>query len=417
MRKFFATVIISIVLFSLAGFVFAQDRELEIEYPEIAGEQPEEVTTPVTEYFKYIFNFLIWISGLIALVVLVYAGFQYFTSAGNPEAMNDAKSRIGAALLGILILFGSYLILITINPDLIVFHLPRLRPIISELPSGVLVCKESVTAEVEESWNIKINYPSSYAEEDLPQIAKRQNQLLDIIALNCYAVTTAGDIRSDFDNKITDIYIIPGVEKMAGGSYGTTYGFVIYEEKNFMGKSRSLTVKDHLTKVLGSTKNFTSLNIKVSSIKPFAIQWDPDPNWKVTLYQEYNYNQDLPQLEPKTYQLSTVPCSQSTTNLPLKCEVRPLPFSPKSLRTDDDLLIILFADDKKSEVFFNESDDNLENNLNIVEWVNCKNYESETNKQCQGFAPGSMGPGGTYEYKCCAKAAATRMLIFSAKPY
>jgi len=28
-----------------------------------------------------------------------------------------------------------------------------------------------------------------------------------------------------------------------------------------------------------------------------------------------------------------------------------------------------------------------------------------------------MGPGGAYTYKCCAQAAATTLLIISAKPY
>lgn len=416
MKKFCAIVILFIILFGLVGFVFAQARELEVDYPEVQGEKPEQVTTPVPEYVKYIFNFLIAISGVIALGVLVYAGFQYFTSTGNIEKISDAKSRITAALLGLVILFGSYLILYSINPDLIVFHLPRLRPILSELPSGVLACQQSVNAEIEEAWNITINYPSSYAEEDLPQKAKRLNQLLDAISLNCYTITTAGDIRPDFDNKITDIYIIPGVKNIGGNSYATTYGAIIYEERNFMGQSRSLIPQEHLTKVLGLTKRFSSLNIKVSSIKPFTIQWDPDPNWKVTLYQEYNYNQDLPQLEPKTYQFSTIPCSKSTTNLPLECEVRPLPFSPKSLKIEGDILIILFTDDKKSDVFFSESDANLEDNLNIVEWIDCALYKSGTTKKCEKKV-GTIYYQQTITINCCAQAAATRMRIISAKIY
>jgi len=130
MRKFFAIIIIFIMLFSLTGFVFAQGRELEIEYPEIAGEQPEQVTTPVTEYFKYIFNFLIWISGIIALIALVVGGVLYLTSAGDPEKLGKARKQILAAFFGIIILLSSYLILRTINPELVSFEMPELEEIV-----------------------------------------------------------------------------------------------------------------------------------------------------------------------------------------------------------------------------------------------------------------------------------------------
>ncbi len=415
-KKFFAIIIVFILLFGLAGFVFAQGRELEVDYPEIEGEQPEETTTPVPEYFKYIFNFLIWISGLIALVVLVYAGFQYFTSAGNPEAMNDAKSRIGAALLGILILFGSYLILTTINPDLIVFHLPRLRPIMSELPSGVLVCKEQPkTADgndaVVRARKITVDFKyKNPSEEQMLEWKKESDILLDDIALKCYTITTAGDIRGDFDNKVGLVYFIPSPPTQKTGRI-VQYGAVLYEERNYGGNSKTyakhfdnpgVTIYDIEVKEL--------TNFQLSSIKPFNLLWPTDPNWKVILYQEYNYDKNFPN---ESYQLISPN---------LRREIRPLPFSPKSMRIVGDLLIVFIAKDpktqeSKSEVFFAESDANLEDNLNIVEWVNCKDYESEISKQCEIFVPGSMGPGGVAKIKCCAQAAATIMRIISAKIY
>lgn len=122
-----------ILFFSLAGFVLAQ-RQLEVNYPEIGGIKPTVTTISLPEYIKYIFNISIALAGLIVFGVLVYAGFRYLTSAGNIAAMQDAKERIGGAGLGLLVILGSYLILTTINPQLIFFDLPGLQGI--TIPSG-----------------------------------------------------------------------------------------------------------------------------------------------------------------------------------------------------------------------------------------------------------------------------------------
>ena len=72
-KKILLFFLVFIILFGTAELVFIQPsvgRNLEIEYPEVAGEQPEKVITPVPEYVRYIYNALIWLSGLIALIVL-----------------------------------------------------------------------------------------------------------------------------------------------------------------------------------------------------------------------------------------------------------------------------------------------------------------------------------------------------------
>ena len=113
-------------LFSLSfGFAFAQ----EVEYPEIPGAPTPSIKSGLPNYVKYIYNFAIALAGLLALFVLMWSGVQYFTSAGKPDVLKSAKSRIKSALLGVLILLLSYLILITINPQLIIFHLPGLEEI------------------------------------------------------------------------------------------------------------------------------------------------------------------------------------------------------------------------------------------------------------------------------------------------
>jgi len=91
----------------------------EIEYPSVPGVATPTATTTFPEYVKYLVNFSITISGIIALGVLIWAGFLYLTSAGNLSQMEDAKRKIIGSLLGLTIIISSYLILYTINPQLV----------------------------------------------------------------------------------------------------------------------------------------------------------------------------------------------------------------------------------------------------------------------------------------------------------
>ena len=51
--------------------VFAQEK-LEVDYPNIPGtETPGTTNTPITTYFKYIYNWLIIIAGFLTFVLLV----------------------------------------------------------------------------------------------------------------------------------------------------------------------------------------------------------------------------------------------------------------------------------------------------------------------------------------------------------
>ncbi len=124
------TMSILLLFFSLLliNVALAQERPLEAEYPEIQGFKPETVAANLPQYVKYIFNFAIAIVGLIAFGVLVWAGIRYLTSVGNPKETAESKKQILAVILGLLILLFSYLILTTINPQLVIFRLPGLTP-------------------------------------------------------------------------------------------------------------------------------------------------------------------------------------------------------------------------------------------------------------------------------------------------
>ena len=109
------------------GSVFAE-RGLEIDYPEVPGAEAPTEGTELPGYIKYIFNFSVMIGGILAFAVLLYGGIRWMTSVGNPAAISDAKSWMLGGIMGLFLLLCTYLILITINPQLAIFG--KMKPLV-----------------------------------------------------------------------------------------------------------------------------------------------------------------------------------------------------------------------------------------------------------------------------------------------
>ena len=133
--------IVSLFFFSVS-FVLANDvqkRGLEIKYPPIHG---IEITTSTTieTYALYIFSIAMIIGAILAFAVLIFGGFRYLTSAGNPLAMTEARKWIWGAILGLILLLCSWLIIGIINKELLTPKVPDIEAI-----SGIyLVDKDNV---------------------------------------------------------------------------------------------------------------------------------------------------------------------------------------------------------------------------------------------------------------------------------
>jgi len=136
-KLFLILVVFSFTVLLFSSVALAQDVE-EI-YPQVPGaEAPTTIKAFLPGYIQYVFNFAIIIAGIIAFASIVYAGFRYLASAGNPTTMSDARSQITAGILGLLILVTSYLILIQINPELIVLKIGKI-----EFEKGVILYADS----------------------------------------------------------------------------------------------------------------------------------------------------------------------------------------------------------------------------------------------------------------------------------
>ena len=76
-------------------------------------------STNLSGYLQWLFTFGISFAGIAAVAMIVVGGVQYITAYGNSSVVQSAKNRITQALLGLLLAICAWLILYTINPDLI----------------------------------------------------------------------------------------------------------------------------------------------------------------------------------------------------------------------------------------------------------------------------------------------------------
>lgn len=76
-------------------------------------------TYTFNQYVSAIYNFLIWTAGIASLFMISLGAFMYITSAGNQAALSKAKTFIVDAVIGLILVFAAWLILYTINPNLV----------------------------------------------------------------------------------------------------------------------------------------------------------------------------------------------------------------------------------------------------------------------------------------------------------
>ncbi|MDD5750105.1 MAG: hypothetical protein PHU56_00410 [Candidatus Pacebacteria bacterium] len=136
MRKRYHKIFLSIAIITLLAPFFAWAAlDLETVFPAIPG--TEQVITgraKLPDIIRFVVNWTIIIAALATVFSLIYAGVQYLTSIGRPNALAAAKSRIGKCLLGLLIIASSYLVLQTINPQLTIMTIKR-----QQVGSGIVL--------------------------------------------------------------------------------------------------------------------------------------------------------------------------------------------------------------------------------------------------------------------------------------
>lgn len=132
-RRIFSALIITSFLLAftlIAGQAYAQNDNYftpQVDIPgsiegsvQITSEVGGEIqSTLLSKYIAGLYNYSFAVAGILAAIVLMAEGLMWLVSGGNQTKIGRAKQIIGGAVLGLIILFSSYIILNVINPELL----------------------------------------------------------------------------------------------------------------------------------------------------------------------------------------------------------------------------------------------------------------------------------------------------------
>ncbi len=107
----------------------------------ISSPPPVKLNTPLAglteitglqNYIVIIYKFLIGSAGILAGIMIVIAGFEWLTAAGDSGKIKHSREKIMNALIGLVLALGSYTILYTINPALLSLQMAPIKLIRQE---------------------------------------------------------------------------------------------------------------------------------------------------------------------------------------------------------------------------------------------------------------------------------------------
>lgn len=86
------------------------------------------VNNSIGRCVNQIYIWSLGVAALLALCAIVFGGYMTLTAAGNAQRATTGKSYIWSSIIGLVLLFGAYLLLNTINPDLVNFNFTLPNP-------------------------------------------------------------------------------------------------------------------------------------------------------------------------------------------------------------------------------------------------------------------------------------------------
>lgn len=124
------------------------DYKAETEGGQEGGYAVSNSTETIGNYIRQIYNYAVGIVGIVAVVVMMFGGITWMTSMGNPSRVTEAKAWIASALTGLLLVSFSYVILRTVNPDLVNFKsitIPKAKLVEVKIQDPNTGCCDGIT--------------------------------------------------------------------------------------------------------------------------------------------------------------------------------------------------------------------------------------------------------------------------------
>ena len=108
-----------ITLFTVSASTGTVPYEFEVGIPGIVPKGGSLPAMSLNNVLNKIIKGLFPIAGILAFAMIVWAGFEYATSGGDTNKQKNAQDRIANAIIGLVLLFAFWIIIYTINPDIL----------------------------------------------------------------------------------------------------------------------------------------------------------------------------------------------------------------------------------------------------------------------------------------------------------
>ena len=118
------------------------------------------------EYLIYFYHYFVGVAGILAAVMIIYAGFIWITAAGNQQRIENAKSTMNGAAIGLVLTLVSFVLLNTISPNLVRMKFPTL-PTVKKILQSQYICEanQNVYDETTNQWVVPYYLSGEFVEK------------------------------------------------------------------------------------------------------------------------------------------------------------------------------------------------------------------------------------------------------------
>jgi hypothetical protein len=176
MKHMIKTILIVLALFALAAP--ATNAALSVDTSIFRpGAGSSMGGNGIALYLQQLYNAGLIIGGVLAVGMIVIGAIYRITSAGSPDRIREGNDMIISALWGVALLFGSYLILKTVNPQILTL----------QVSGGLPPCNTLSQTQQKPGENCYQTPRPTVACTDLPQGVKAK------VGENCLAACQTGE--------------------------------------------------------------------------------------------------------------------------------------------------------------------------------------------------------------------------------
>ena len=100
------------------NLAFANEWKMETSWPTSPTGAELSSQATISELINYFYEWAVILGVILVFGMLIYASFRYIISAGDATKINAAKDKLSSAFLGLILLFGSWILMSVLNPEL-----------------------------------------------------------------------------------------------------------------------------------------------------------------------------------------------------------------------------------------------------------------------------------------------------------